>query len=102
MQSVLVFDPMPAPFDLRVAEVMAVDGRKVKVRDSDRKEGLLNLSADQSIPMIGAKLVARLAQGFLVDIVSVGMVEDTMISDAIYDEQTKRQLDEEFAGGIYD
>ena len=87
---------------MRVAEVMAVEGRKVKVRYSDRREGLLTLSADQVVPSLGAKLVAKLAQGFLVDIVPVGMVEDTIISDAIYDEQTKRQLDDEFAGGLND
>lgn len=102
LKSVLVFDPAPKPFTFQLAEVMAVEGRKIKVRYSDRREGLLTLAADQEIPASGVKIIAKLADGFLVDVVPIAIASDSVISDRIFDEQTKRQLDEEFAGGLND
>jgi hypothetical protein len=102
LKSVMIFDPAPAPFEFQLADVMAVEGRKIKVRYSDRREGLLTMAADQAVPGVGVRIIAKLATGFLVDILPVAVAGDSVIADMVFDEQTKRQLHEEFAEGLND
>jgi hypothetical protein len=93
LQSTWVFDPKPEAFSTLLAEVVAVDGRRVKMRFTDRREQIVTLTVGESQLVVGGTVVAKFAKGHLVDLVSVGVNGKSLIADAIFDQQTKRQLE---------
>jgi hypothetical protein len=91
---VWVYGPPPTPFVERLAVAIAVDGSKVKLRFDDRAERVITLVSHQTIPPRNAKILGRFSGEHLVRLSLVGSDGNTRIADLIFEEQTRRQLDE--------
>jgi hypothetical protein len=92
--TVWVYNPPPAPFVERLATAVAVDGRKVKLRFDSRAERLVTVATDQVIPPRNAKILGRFSGEHLITLSLVSADGSTRIADVIFEEQTRRQLDE--------
>lgn len=92
--AVWVYNPPPTPFIERLATAVAVDGRKVKLRFDSRAERLVTVASDQAIPTRNAKILGRFSGEHLVTLSLVSADGSTRIADLVFEEQTKRQLDE--------
>jgi hypothetical protein len=97
LKSVWVFDPKPEAFSTLLAEVVAVDGRRAKLRFRDRREQIVTMAVGESLVAVGTPVIARFAGGFLVDLSSVGLDGKSVAADLIYDQQTKKQLESIFS-----
>ena len=102
LKSLWVFDPPLENFTLKFATVLAIDGRKAKLRFDDRYEVIASISEGQSIPALGARMLAKFAGGYLIDVMEIGSFADNLSADKVYDIQTKRQIEEEFGGVVDD
>lgn len=91
---VWIYSPRPTPFIERLAVAVAVDGRKVKLRFDNRSERVVTLTSHQIIPPRNAKILGRFSGEHLVTLVLVGSESGARICDLLFEEQTKRQLDD--------
>ena len=102
LRSVWVFDPMPEPFSRVLAEVVAVDGQRVKLRFKDRREMIVSLNGNLQAVRVGCGVFATFAKGHLIDWATVHESDQSGVADSVYDKQTKRQLEIMFEGGSDD
>ena len=100
LKSVWVFDPKTDAFSTLLAEVIAVDGRRAKLRFADRREQIVTMAVSEAILTVGTKVVAKFASGYLVDLISIGVDGKSVVADLIFDQQTKRQLESIFIGEV--
>jgi hypothetical protein len=100
LRSAWVFDPLPKPFVVKLARVMAREGRKLKIRFSDRRERLVHIAVDREDVTIGMRVMARFAGDHLVDLSVVQTSDGEMVTDLVYDAQTKRQIEKLFVGMV--
>lgn len=98
LKSAWVFDPKPEAFSTLLAEVIAVDGRRVKMRFTNRREQIVTLMVGESLLAIGGTVIAKFANGYLIDLVSLGVDSKSLVADSIFDQQTKMQLESIFNG----
>jgi len=92
-KAVWVYDPQPTPFEEKLAEVVAVDGRKLKIRFSDRRESIVTIASHQEMPMSGSAILARFSGGYLVAMSVVSRGYEMGIADLVFEQQTKLQLE---------
>ena len=102
LRSVWVFDPKPEPFTMSLAEVIAVDGRRAKLRMSDRREQIVTLTGSDHGITTGGSVLVTLARGQLIELTPVATGDVSGVADSVYDKQTKRQLEIMFEGGVDD
>ena len=102
LRSVWVFDPKPEPFTMLLADVVAIDGRRAKLRFADRREQIVTLTGNDHGIIVGGSVSATFAKGQLIDLVAVTEGELSNVADSMYDKQTKRQLEIMFDGGSDD
>jgi hypothetical protein len=102
LRSAWVFDPLPKPFGTKLAQVMAREGRKLKIRFADRSESLVHVAVDRGDVTLGARVLARFAEQQLVDLTVVEAATGVVLADIIYDAQTKRQIESLFEGVGHD
>jgi hypothetical protein len=102
LRAVWIFDPKPEPFTTLLAEVIAVDGRRAKLRFADRWEQIVMLTGKDHGVRVGASVLATFARGQLIDLAAVTEGDISNVADAMYDKQTKRQLEIMFEGGSDD
>jgi hypothetical protein len=102
LRSVWIFDPKPEPFTTILAEVVAVDGRRAKLRFADRREQIVTLSGKDHGVRVSVSVLATFARGQLIDLAAVTDGDISNVADAVYDKQTKRQLESMFEGGSDD
>jgi hypothetical protein len=93
LRAAWVFDPLPQPFSLKMAEVMARDGSKIKIRFSNRLEVIAHIPADRDEIVVGSRVLARFADRSLLDLVVVHVPTGDITVDILFDIQTKRQIE---------
>ena len=91
-RSVWVYDPAPEPFYCQVAQVISVEGRKIKIRFPNRKERIIALLSDQEPPAQGGKILCKFSGAHLVSMTSVEIDNGGKIADLLFEEQTINQL----------
>ena len=99
LRAAWVFDPLPQPFAMKLATVMAREGRKLKIKFADRRERLVHVAADRDDVAVGGRVLARFAGEYLVDLSVVHQETGDVLADIIYDEQTKKQIEALFEEG---
>jgi hypothetical protein len=87
-----VFDPAPTSFTTAVATVMAVDGKRVKLRFPNREEKIISMHANSQAIKVGHMIVAVFAGSFLVDLNLLDHEGKSEVVERIFDEQTTIQL----------
>lgn len=92
VRGVWVFDPTPESFTHRTAEVLYVDGPRIKVRCTDRMEMILEATPEKSNARRGQKIIMRMARGIVVDWVPIYESSAEERIGQLYDAQTKRQI----------
>ena len=98
IKSVWIFDPKPEPFSSKLAVVVATDGRKIKIKFTDRIEQIVQVSAGEEIPNPGTAILAKYAGVHLISLVGVSSDASLRVADIIFDRQTKMQIEEQFSG----
>jgi hypothetical protein len=93
LKSVWVFDPKPQNFSIALAQVIAVDGRRAKLRFGDRREQIVKIGGEETGIFVGGKVVAKFADGYLIDLIAVGADGQSTVGDILFDLQTKRQIE---------
>lgn len=94
LKSVWVFDPVVQPFPVKLATVLAVEGRRIKIRYDDRSEQVIQIAESEGIPMTGTRMLAKFGGGFVIDLVEISGAADEALVDRIYDKQTSRQIEQ--------
>ena len=101
-KSVWAFDPVPEPFASVLVQIIAIDGRRAKIRFPDRREQVVTMAEFGREVSMGEIAVAVFARDQLIDLRAVGSADGSRQSDVVFDEQTRRQLDVLFEGGSDD
>jgi hypothetical protein len=91
-RSVWIYDPLPKPFVSQVAKVMSTDGRKIKIKFPSRKESIIGLSSDQTLPARKSQILCEFSGEHLVALTSIATDSGGKIADLVFDEQTRNQL----------
>lgn len=94
-----VFDPVPVPFAVSVATVMAIEGKRVKLRFPNRCERVVPVQAEAAGIKPGTMILARFAGVYMVDMTVTADAGAEIAADIIFDEQTKRQIADMFERG---
>lgn len=89
-----VFDPLPSPFEVTLATVLAVDGQRMKTRGEDRIERIVEIKSALQEAARGQKIILKIANAVVIDWLPVAVQIHGQIVDQIYDEQTKIQISE--------